>query len=279
MNEAYPPPAGVMFDLDGTLILSDRSLGGYQLLPGAVELLTELQRRDMPFVALTNGSAYPAAQQAPRLRALGLPIADDRLFTPNSVAARLFAERGLTRIMVLGTDGVRAALQAEGIATCAAGEEGADAVYIAWHPGCTMEHIHAAAGAVLDGAALFSASDVPFFASKSGRAFGYSCAIGGAIARVTGVEPEVTGKPSLHALDFVAERLGVPVDRVAVVGDDPKVETGMARVGGAIGIGVTTGTTSAAEWAAVPAHQRPHVVIRGVGDLAHFLFDFPGAST
>ena len=59
---------GVMFDLDGTLILSDHKLGQYRLLPGAVELLEELDRRGLPFVALTNGSAYPAAQQAPRGR-------------------------------------------------------------------------------------------------------------------------------------------------------------------------------------------------------------------
>ena len=32
---------------DGTLILSDRALGGYQVLPGAVELLAELDRRGM----------------------------------------------------------------------------------------------------------------------------------------------------------------------------------------------------------------------------------------
>lgn len=272
MTEMFPAPAGVMFDLDGTLILSDRALGGYQVLPGAVELLTELDRRAMPFVALTNGSAYPASDQAPRLRALGLPIPDDRLFTPNSVAAGLFRARGLERVMVLGSDGVVAALQAEGIGTCAPGDGDADAVYIAWHPHCTMEHIHAAAAAVLDGAALFSASDVPFFASKTGRAFGYSCAIGGAVARVTGVEPEVTGKPSQAALHFVAARLDVPVERVAVVGDDPKVETVMARAGGAIGIGVTTGTTNAAEWAAAPEPQRAHAVIEGVGDLARLLF-------
>ena len=272
MNEAFPAPGGVMFDLDGTLILSDRALGGYQVLPGAVELLTELDRRGMPFVALTNGSAYPASEQAPRLRALGLPITDDRLFTPNSVAAGLFRARGLKRVMVLGTEGVVAALEAEGVTTCAPGDAGADAVYIAWHPHCTMDHIHAAAAAVLDGAALYSASDVPFFASKSGRAFGYSCAIGGAVARVTGVEPEVTGKPSQAALSFVAARLGVPVDRVAVVGDDPRVETIMARAGGAIGIGVTTGTTSATEWAAVPDTQRAHAVIGGVSDLAPWLF-------
>ncbi|CAN5328422.1 HAD-IIA family hydrolase [soil metagenome] len=276
--ERFAMPEGVMFDLDGTLILSDRALGGYQVLPGAVAALEELERRGVPFVAMTNGSAYPASEQAPRLRALGLPIADDRLFTPNSVAAGLFAARGFRRVMVLGTEGVAAALAAEGIATCAPGERGADAVYIAWHPACTMEDIHAAAAAVLDGAALHSASDVPFFASKSGRAFGYSCAIGGAIARVTGVEPEVTGKPSPAALQFVAAKLGVPVERVAVVGDDPQVETVMARAGGAIGIGVTTGTTSAVEWAAVPDAQRPHAVIDGVGDLLALLFGSEGAS-
>ena len=31
---------GLMFDLDGTLLLSDRALGGYEVLPGAIELLT-----------------------------------------------------------------------------------------------------------------------------------------------------------------------------------------------------------------------------------------------
>ena len=274
-DESFPAPEGVMFDLDGTLILSDAALGGYTLLPGAVDLLVDLQARGFPFLALTNGSAYPVAEQAPRLRALGLPIADDRLFTPNSVAAHVFKARGHKRVMVLGTDGVVAALEGDGIATCKPGDAGADAVYIGWHPDCSMADIHAACAAVMEGAALYSASDVPFFASKSGRAFGYSCAIGGAIARVTGVEPEVTGKPSPAALRFVADRLGVPVDRVAVVGDDPKVETIMARAGGAIGIGVTTGTTSAAEWASVPAEQRPDVVIGGVADLAPLLFGVP----
>lgn len=255
---------GIMFDLDGTLILSDKSLGGYTLLPGAVELLTALAARGVPYLALTNGSAYPAAQQAPRLRALGLPITDEQLLTPNSVAAQLFADRGFARVLVLGTQGVADALNEAGIHTLFPGEDGAqdaDAVYVAWHPDCSMGDIHAACEAVLAGAALFTASDVPFFASKGGRAFGYSCAISGAIARVTGAEPEVTGKPSIHAMTYVAAKLGVPSRGVVVVGDDPKVETQMARLGGAIGIGVTTGTTSRAEWLACPPERRAHRVI------------------
>ena len=105
MSDAPFAAEGVMFDLDGTLILSDRQLGQYRLLPGAVELLQELDRRGLPFVALTNGSAYPSEQQAPRLAALGLPIGADRLFTPNSVAIGLFKSRGVKRVLVLGTEG------------------------------------------------------------------------------------------------------------------------------------------------------------------------------
>jgi 4-nitrophenyl phosphatase len=269
-TEALRPAQGFMFDLDGTLILSDKSLGGYTVLPGAVELLSELEMSGVPFLALTNGSAYPAAQQAPRLRALGLPIADEHLFTPNSVAAMVFKDRGIERVLVLGTQGVADALNGDGIATVFPGQDGAesaDAVYVAWHPDCSMPDIHAACDAVLRGAALFSASDVPFFASKGGRAFGYSCAINGAIARVTGREPEVTGKPSIHAMNFVAAKLGVPSTGVVVIGDDPKVETEMARLGDAIGIGVTTGTTSYEEWAACPPERRPHRVIDSLDEL------------
>jgi HAD superfamily hydrolase (TIGR01450 family) len=265
------PAEGVMFDLDGTLILSDRQLGQYRLLPGAVELLQELDRRGLPFVALTNGSAYPSAQQAPRLAALGLPIGADRLFTPNSVAIGLFKDRGVKRVLVLGTPGVAAALNEDGVATTMPGDpdaEAADAVYVAWHPDCSMTDIHAACTAVLRGAAFYCASDVPFFATQSGPAFGYSCAIAGAIVRVTGVEPELTGKPSQHALRFVAGRLGVAPERVAVIGDDPRVEMEMARGGGALGIGVTTGTTSREQWAAQDEVRRPHHVI---DSLAEFL--------
>lgn len=269
-TEELRPAQGFMFDLDGTLILSDKSLGGYTLLPGAVEILHALEARGIPFLALTNGSAYPARQQAPRLRALGLPIGDDHLFTPNSVAATVFRDRGFSKVLVLGTPGVAEALNEDGIATVYPGDPGAteaDAVYVAWHPECSMGDIHAACEAVFAGASLFTASDVPFFASKGGRAFGYSCAISGAIARVTGREPEVTGKPSIHAMNFIAAQLGVPSRGVVVVGDDPRVETEMARLGDAIGIGITTGTTSYAQWAACPPERRPHRVIDSLDEI------------
>ena len=270
LNTLPRKPKGFMFDLDGTLILSNRKLGSYQVIPGAVEVLKELERRGVPYLALTNGSAYPAAKQGPKLREVGLPIPDEHLFTPNSVAGKVFADRGYRNVLVLGTPGVVEALQGHGIRCSLPGDEEAktaDAVYSAWHPDCSMADIHAAAGRVLDGAPFYTASDVPFFATQEGPAFGYSCAINGAIHRVTGVEPQVTGKPSLLAMDFVAAKLGLSASDIAVIGDDPKVEMEMAVAGGAIGVGVTSGTTSREQWQAQAPERRADLVIENVGEL------------
>ena len=74
----WPLIKGFMFDLDGTLLLSDRALGGYELLPGAIDVLSALKDAEVPFVVLTNGSAYPPAEQAAKLRKLGLPVSDEQ---------------------------------------------------------------------------------------------------------------------------------------------------------------------------------------------------------
>lgn len=263
-------PKGFMFDLDGTLILSNRSLGNYDAIAGAAEALGELDRLGIPWLALTNGSAYPARVQGPKLRAVGVPVPDEKLFTPNSAAARVIQARGYEKVLVLGNRGVVDALAELGVNAFAPAEaraEDCDAVYVAWHPDCVMDHIHLACERVLAGAALLSASDVPFFATKEGRSFGYSCAINGAISRVTAVEPEPTGKPSMHAMAMISEVLGVPVEDVGVVGDDAVAEILMAHQSGAIGIAVTSGSTSAAEWAAQPPEKTPDLVIANIGEL------------
>lgn len=270
MNEALPRVKGFMFDLDGTLLLSDRSLGGYEILPGAVELLTELGRRAVPFVVLTNGSAYPPAEQAAKLRACGLPVADDRMLTPSSIAAELMVRNGVRRALILGSRGVGHALRAAGVETVHTGEPGdreVQAVYVGWHPDCTMKDIEAACQAIWAGAALYAASDVPFFATKQGRTVGYSYAIIGAIRRMTRAPLVLTGKPSLHALRHVARTLRLPCRTIGVVGDDPGVEIIMARRGGASAFGVTTGVTPAAAWARETGKRRPDHVLRALGEL------------
>jgi ribonucleotide monophosphatase NagD (HAD superfamily) len=219
---------------------------------------------------LTNGSAYPPAEQAAKLRMHGLPIDDDQMLTPSSVAADLMKRRRVKRALVLGTPGVAHALAAAGIETVFTGEPGAsaaDAVYVGWHPECGMRDIEAACNAIWAGAKLYVASDVPFFATKQGRTLGYSYAITGAIRRVTKAPMTLTGKPSTHALRFASRRLRVAPSELAVIGDDPLVEVTMARRGGAVALGVTTGVTQANEWEQQTGLHRPHRVLRQLSDL------------
>ena len=209
-QEPLRPVKGFMFDVDGTLLLSDRSLGGYEVLPGAVEVLTTLQARSIPFVVLTNGSAYPPAEQAAKLRKLGLPVADAQMLTPfqrrgrSHVAKRHEARRWCSARAASGTRsrsrGSRRCSRASRARarwrrSMSAGTRNAD-----------MKDIEAACNAIWGGAKLYVASDVPFFATRHGRAMGYSYAIVGAIRRMTKARSILTGKPSLHALRFVARK-------------------------------------------------------------------------
>jgi 4-nitrophenyl phosphatase len=260
----------LMFDVDGTLLLSDRILGGYEVLPGAIEVLTALRERAFPFVLLTNGSHYPPAQQAEKLRKSGLPVEDRQMITPSSVTAAHLSRLGVHRVLVLGTRGVGQALAEAGIETAYAGEPHAtevQAVYVGWHPECGMKDIEIAAHAIWGGASLFSASDVPFFATRQGRTIGYSFAIVAAIRRLTRAPVTVMGKPSLHALRFVAKRLGIPMRHVGVVGDDPLVEVIMARRAGATALAVTTGMTSKDEWLRQSDKRKPHHVLADLRDV------------
>ncbi|MGH8138353.1 MAG: HAD-IIA family hydrolase [Steroidobacteraceae bacterium] len=269
----YPAIEGFMFDVDGTLLLSDRSLGSCEVLPGAIEVLTALKERSVPFALLTNGSAYPPQEQAARLRAVGLPVEDSQMITPSSVTVEQMSRLGTKRVLVLGTRGVGQPLLESGIQTVYTGDPDAsqvEAVYVGWHPNCGMPDIEAACNAIWNGAKLYAASDVPFFASKQGRTIGYTFAIIGAIRRLTRAPVVITGKPSLRALRFVSTRLGVPVRKMGVVGDDPLVEAVMARRGGATMFGVTTGMTTREEWLLQPTMRRPHRVL---GDLRDLLSD------
>jgi 4-nitrophenyl phosphatase len=261
---------GVVFDVDGTLLLSNRSLGGYELLPGAIEILSTLKAHRVPFALLTNGSAYPPAEQAAKLRAAGLPVDDAQMITPSSIAADYLQRRGIRRVLVLGSAGVGQALRDAGIETVHTGEAGAaevGSVFVGWHPECGMKDIETACQAIWGGAELCVASDVPFFATKQGRTIGYSFAITAAIRRLTRAPMTLTGKPSVRALRFVARRLEVPVRALAVVGDDPIVEVLMARRGGATALAVTTGTTRREEWERQPRARAPDAIRAELRDV------------
>lgn len=257
-----------LLDLDGTLVLGDRRNHGLTPLPGALELVDALHRDGVAVGVLTNGTARPPAAQAAVLRSIGFDLADDAVLTPASSAAEVCVRAGHERVMVLGGDGVSGPLVDAGIEVLPPeGHPKVDAVFVGWFREFGMDHLEAAANAVWDGAAFYSASQSLFFASAEGRAIGTSRAICAVIKDLTGVRPTIVGKPSRHALRTALHRLGVRPRELAVVGDDPELEVPMARRGGAFAVAVNSGTGHAGSFDHLGAARRPHLIVDGVDAL------------
>ncbi len=260
---------GFIFDMDGTLVLGNKANKNLDPLPGALELTNHLKAIGIPFVVFTNGTVRTPAAYIEMLRPTGFPIADGAMMTPSSVAADYLARSEFRRILVLGCEGVWRPLEEAGLEVVLPDAEvgDVDAVYVGWYREFTMSDIEAACEAVWNEAALFTASSVPFFATNKGRAMGTSFVITAAITAVTGKEAVVLGKPSMEALDYAARILGIDKSAMAVVGDDPELEMGMARAGGALAVAVTTGLNDEAAFLARPPESRADIIFANVAEV------------
>jgi HAD superfamily hydrolase (TIGR01450 family) len=257
---------GIVFDMDGTLVLGDVASGGHRALPGAIELIDMLRRKGLPFRVFTNGTAKAPAVYAASLRHAGLDVCDAEMMTPSTAAADWFVTNGIRRVRVLGLDGVQRPLRDAGLDVVGPSEQadGVEAVFTGWFREFTMPDLEAACRDIWSGAKVTTASNVPFFAALGGRAIGVSFAINAMIKALTDTQAQVLGKPARASLDCALRLMGIAESDAAhtlVVGDDPALEMRMANSAGAMSIGVTTGLATAETFADGPPEERPSLVL------------------
>ena len=257
-----------VFDMDGTLVLGDKTNHGLNPLPGALEITRWLSDRRVPFVLFTNGTAHTPQQYVGMLRDVGFLLPDNGVMTPASSAADLFRRRGYRRILTLGGEGLERPLRDAGrVIVRPEGKPVADAILVGWFREFTMDALEAACFAAWNGAKLYSCSQSLFFATAEGKALGTSRAISAMIKALTGARIHVIGKPALEALRCAARQLGTRTSELTVVGDDPSLETPMALRGGALAVAVNTGVGAADAGTHLPHKQRPHLTVHDVGEL------------
>jgi 4-nitrophenyl phosphatase len=259
---------GFIFDVDGTLVLGDKTNHGLNPLPGALEMIALLAEKKMPFVLFTNGTAHTPEQYVETLRKIGFQLPDNSVMTPASTAADLFSRKGYRRILALGGEGMTKPLRDAGMEILPPeGKPQVDAVLIGWYPEFTMPALESACYAAWNGAKVYSCSQSLFFATADGKTLGTSRAIAAMVRDLTGTRIQVVGKPDLTALRCASRRLSVPTQYLAVVGDDPSLEVPMAHRGKSIAIAVNTGIGAADSFAHLKESQHPHITVDNVGDL------------
>jgi len=261
---------GVMFDIDGCLVISDGPAGqDGRILDGAAEAIEYMKSSGRKYCVYTNGTAQKPSDIAAHLRELGIDVPDELVLTPAVVAAEVIKDMyGDKPIMMFGGEGMLYDFVKRGVnlvdidAAIKGSKPEVAAVVIGWDTDFGKPKIQVAAEAILAGAALYCTSFSPAFASKDRLNVGVSGFITAGLLFVTETtEFEVLGKPSQHSMNIISRILDTPIPEILVIGDDLYLEASMARKSGAVAGLVTTGTSSAADAEKCAPELKPHLVV------------------
>ncbi len=233
---------GLLVDLDGVVWV------GGEAVPRAAETLNALIGAGKEIVFVTNNPGKPGAAYAERLRAMGVPVPDDRVVTAGVATARLAAERvGVGRTaFAIGTGAFRDEVAAAGLeALDGEAARDADAVLVSGHRGFDYEQLLTATLALQRGAALFATSRDPTLPMPGGAWPGTGSVLA-AVETASGATAEIGGKPERHLFDLARSLIG-DSERVAIAGDRIASDVEGGRRAGLETILVLTGASSREE--------------------------------
>lgn len=250
---------GFILDLDGTVYRGD------SLLPGAAALVTALRREGRGVCFLSNKPIATRASYAEKLTRLGLPTAPEEVVTSGCVLARYLAHHAPgARCYVIGEPPLAETLAAAGLRVVDSPE--VDVVVVAFDRTFTYAKLATALRAVRrHGARLVGTNPDRTCPVEDGEIPDAAGMIA-AVEAVTGgrVEP-IVGKPSPLMLEAALERLGLPADACAVVGDRLETDIAMGKAAGLATILVLTGVTRPDDPAI--ARWRPDHVVASLAEL------------
>ena len=254
-----------LLDMDGTVYIGDTPLSG---MSGTLAAVRESGRR---IVYCTNNSSRSAASYEQKLRALGLFDARDTVFTSGMAAIGLLKERFAGKsVYLVGTDALRAEFMAAGV-PLAETEEGAEVAVLGYDTSLTYEKLVRINRMLVQGRPYIAthADDV---CPAEGV---YPPDVGSFIQllkRSSGREPDVIcGKPHTVMGRMLTAALGVPADRVTMVGDRPYTDIRFGNNNGFSTLLVLSGETRAEQVPQFPASDTPTAVAESLNDLAAYL--------
>lgn len=255
-----------MLDVDGTLV--HRAGEDVHVQPGAREVLAKIKASGRSLALFTNGSHLTPEAFAAGLRAVGLPVADDELLTPlRSVQTYLHAN-GRRSVFLFGNLVARTYLARAGVQVLDGKDAtSADVVFVATPEAVEFTELEQAARTILGGAPLLTGSYAPAYAGATGPIFSRGAMVTAALAKATGTQPVIVGKPSRAALRTIRDQVGVPTRTLVVVGDDATMDVALGRMGGARTVLVRSGISGGVELDGLPARQRPDAVVNGIAEL------------
>jgi NagD protein len=251
---------GYAFDLDGTVYLGD------ELLPGARETIEDIRAHGGRVVFVTNKPLETAADYAAKLTRLGIPTTAEAVVTAlDSLILYLTDTHLHSRVLVIAEPLVQATLAGAGWTVVGDPAE-ADVVVVSFDRTFDYAKLEAAYRAVVHhGAVIVATNPDPYCPTPEGG-LPDCAAMLAAVEACTGAEAEaVLGKPSAVMGRALLDRLGVPPQNAALVGDRLSTDVAMGQAVEMAGVLVLSGATSAD--AVVDSTVHPDYVVEGIHRL------------
>jgi HAD superfamily hydrolase (TIGR01450 family) len=250
---------GYALDLDGTVYLDDR------LLPGAAEAVALMRDRGSAVAFVTNKPLASAADYAAKLSDLGIPAEESDVVTAlDSMVRYLEQQHPGSRLLTIAEPLVDQVLTDAGFRVVADPEQ-AQVVVVSFDRGFNYAKLLAAYRAVRHGAVIVATNPDPYCPTADGGLPDCAAMLAAVEACTDRTAEAVTGKPSRWMGEALVERLGVPPERAAMVGDRVVTDVAMGQRLGMAGVLVLSGATTPDDLAASPI--RPDYVIQGLADL------------
>ncbi|MEQ9153365.1 MAG: HAD-IIA family hydrolase [Parvibaculum sp.] len=221
---------GFILDMDGVLNRGD------QEMPGAAAFMAELARARIPHVLLTNNARATPEGYAAKLRRFGISVAPEQILTSGMITAAHLVRAGASSAVAFGPAALHEALSDAGLA----GSDRPDVVVVGIDDDLSVRDLRAAARLAADGARIMVTNPDPVVPGPAGsepetgsvRAF---------LEIALGRPVESVGKPHRLAFDLARDRLGLPAERVVVVGDSLETDIAGAVAAGMRSVLVDTG--------------------------------------
>jgi NagD protein len=246
-----------LMDMDGVLVHEE------QAIPGADRFLAALRERGTPHMLLTNNSIYTRRDLAARLRASGLEVDEESIWTSALATARFLEDqRPGGSAFVIGESGLTTALHSAGYTMT---EREPDYVVLGETRTYSFERITQAIRLVARGARFIATNPDPTGPTPAGPlpATGSVAAL---ISRATGVDPYYVGKPNPLMMRSALNALDAHSETTAMVGDRMDTDVVSGLEAGLHTILVLTGVTTADEAERFPF--RASRVVESVAVLA-----------
>ena len=247
-------------DMDGVLVHEG------QPVPGAEEFLDRLTHAGKPFLVLTNNSMYTPRDLHVRLRAAGLSVPIESIYTSALATAQfLNDQRPHGSAFVIGESGMTTALHEVGYILT---DLDPDYVVLGETRTYSFSSITRAIR-LIDGGARFIATNPDPTGPSNEGALPACGSVAALITKATGVEPYFVGKPNPLMMRNALNTVGGHSETTAMIGDrmDTDVVSGMEA--GLYTILVLTGVTLESEIARFPF--RPSRIAASVAELVDMI--------